>query len=278
MRLAAEQGDSMGRHPVVRGRRLAAATIAVALVMSLSLATPAAALSSVTITGLGGGTGLAPANAGGTFVTIGSAPVITETAATTIGTGTFSLVPPTGFEFGGTAPTAAFTTAGGAGCALTISAPAISSGAIGFTIGGTTLGTTTCRLTFAGIQARPLSAGPFTGVVPGGVITMATSTASTITGVFMGMSSFGYLYETAPSLNVVSATGGSAISANTAVGGSATAWTALTGPSFSESAAGMLTGGNATGVFRFPPPPRFRVPARRRGVAAPHDAPGPHAL
>src|SRR5258708_20773970 len=173
MRLAAEQGDSMGRHPVVRGRRLAAATIAVALVMSLSLATPAAALSSVTITGLGGGTGLAPANAGGTFVTIGSAPVITETAATTIGTGTFSLVPPTGFEFGGTAPTAAFTTAGGAGCALTVTAPTVSSSAITFTIGGAVLGTTTRPLTFPAIPPPPLPAGPFPGRVPGGVTTPA---------------------------------------------------------------------------------------------------------
>src|SRR5258707_11608998 len=226
----------MGRHPLVRGRRLATATIAVALVMSVSLATPAAALSSVTITGLGGGTPLSPANAarGGTFATIGSAPVIPETAATTIGIGTFSFAPPSGFEFGGTAPTAAFTTAGGAGCALTVTTPTVSSSAITFTIGGTVLGTTTCRLTFAGIRARPLSAGPFTGVVPAGVITMSTSTASTITGVAMGTSSFGYLYETAPSLMVTQATGGSAISANTAAGRSATAWTTVNGPRFSQ--------------------------------------------
>src|SRR5258708_26729552 len=101
----------MGRHPLVRGRRLATATIAVALVMSVSLATPAAALSSVMITGLGGGTPLSPANAApaGTFTTIGSAPVITETAATTIGIGTFSFAPPSGVEFGGASPAAPLT-------------------------------------------------------------------------------------------------------------------------------------------------------------------------
>src|SRR5258708_30028994 len=73
---------------------------------------------------------------------------------------------------------------------------------------------------------------------------------------------------------VPQAAGGSAISANTAVGGSATAWTTLTGPVFSESAAGMLTGGNPTGGFGFSPPTGFEFQAGGVGVAVTTNGPG----